>query len=237
MGFGLLLGSYFLAFAFSLARIYLFMDIIGGLWMLYAFYKLSQYNRYFWNALITDAAFTAASTAGAVLLMTGNFTAGGFADILIDCLKAVFAAGIHIFMFFGIRGIAAGAESTKIAQKANRNLRMTCVYYFLFFAVLLTGSLYPAYVGYVSAVVYLYWLVCFVLNLVLIYTCFGMLYDDDIEKKEKKQSRIPILNKMHEKFDSLEEKKNQYRRESMELAMEEAENVHNRKKKKKKKKK
>ena len=237
MGFGLLLGSYFLAFAFSLAQIYLFTDIIGGLWMIYAFYKLSQYNRYFWSALFAASAFVAASFAGAVLLLTGNFVSGGFGDILIDCIKAAFGAGIHIFMFLGIQGIASGAECDKIVKKAKRNMNLMGIYYFLFYAVLLTGSLYPGYVAYVSACVYLYWFICFILNLILLYTCFGVLYDDEIENKERKQSCIPIINMMHEKFDKLDEKKNQYRKESMEMAMEEAENVHQRRKKKKKKKK
>lgn len=237
MGFGLLLGSYFLTFAFSLSTTYLFTDILGALWMLYAFYKLSQYNRYFMNALFSAGAFLVACISGAVLMLTGNFVPDSFWDILIDCTKTAFSAGIHIFMYCGILGIAGGADCPKIVSKAKRNMRLMGVYYFLYYLVLLTGPLYSEYVKLVSVGVYLYWLICFILNLVLLYTCFGMLYDDEIEHSERKQSRIPFLNKMHEKFDQSIDGINKYRRESMEMAMAEAENVHRKKKKKKKKKK
>ena len=236
MGFGLLLGSYFLSFAFSISPTYLFTDVLGALWMLYAFYKLSQYNRYFWSALLASGAFLLASAVGAVLILTGNYVSGSFTDILIDCVKTAFSAGIHIFMYLGIRGIASGADCPKIIKQSKRNMHMMGGYYFLYYAVLVTGSLYAQYVTYVSVFVYLYWLICFILNLVMLYTCFGMLYDEEIEHTERKQSRIPFLNKMHEKFDSLDDGINKYRRDSMEMAMEEAEKIHQKKKKKKKKK-
>ena len=40
---------------------------------------------------------------------------------------------------------------------------------------------------------------------------------------ENRRSRIPLLNKISDAFDKVEDKKNAFRRESMEMAMAEAE--------------
>jgi len=237
MGFGLLLGGYFLAFAFSLSEIYLFTDILGGLWMLYAFSKLSQYNRYCNGAVFAGIAFTLACMTGAGVLFAGILVQDGILDILIDCLKTVFAAVLHFFMYLSIRGIAQGADCPKLVHKSTRNMYMMGIYYLLYFLVLATGFLYSDYLPYVSGCVYLYWLICFIFNLILLYNCFGMLYPAEEEQETPKKSRFAIVNKMNEMFDKLDEKNNKYRRESMQMALQEAEKLHRSRKKNGKKKK
>ena len=59
MGFGILLFGYFTAFAFELINTYFFADIIGGLVMLYALGKLSEYNGKFKAAAYGDMVFCA----------------------------------------------------------------------------------------------------------------------------------------------------------------------------------
>ena len=50
-----------------------------------------------------------------------------------------------------------------------------------------------------------------------------MLYPAEGDPMENRRSRIPLFNKMSDAFDKLEDKKNAFRKESMEMALEEAE--------------
>lgn len=236
MGYGTLLFGYFLTYAFSLSRVYFFTDIIGALVMLWAFSKLIAYNRYYRGAAASGIVFTALCLTGCVA-MFARYQPEWF-TLLLNCLKAAASCTLHVFTLLGIRGIAKGADAPKLAETALRNLVMTGLYYLLYYVVLVTSPLYPDRVSYISFVVYLYWFVAFFCNLVLFYRCFGTFYpaDGDPMTREKK-SRFAIVNKLNAKFDELDEKANAYRRESMEMAMEEAkrraEEKHPKKKKKK----
>lgn len=221
MGYGTLLFGYFLTYAFSLSRVYFFTDIIGALVMLWAFSKLIAYNRYYRGAAASGIVFTALCLTGCVA-MFARYQPEWF-TLLLNCLKAAASCTLHVFTLLGIRSIAKGADAPKLAETALRNLVMTGLYYVLYYVVLVTSPLYPDMVSYISFVVYLYWFVAFFCNLVLFYRCFGTFYpaDGDPMTREKK-SRFAIVNKLNAKFDELDEKANAYRRESMEMAMEEA---------------
>ena len=86
----------------------------------------------------------------------------------------------------------------------------------------------------VSAGILLYWIFCLILNLLLLYGCFSSIVPADADMTVKPRSRIALLNKMSDKFDELDDKKNEYRRESMKMAMEEADRLHAEREKKKK---
>ena len=69
MGFGILLIGYFVTFAFSVSSYYFFADIIGILIMLYAFSKLSRYNRYFVDAMVPALGFLVLCAVNAASMM------------------------------------------------------------------------------------------------------------------------------------------------------------------------
>ena len=71
------------------------------------------------------------------------------------------------------------------------------------------------------------------MNLFLLYGCFSSVIPADADENEKPRSKIPFLNALSDKFDELDDKKNEYRRESMKLAMEEADRLHEERRKKK----
>ncbi len=223
MGFGLLILGYFLTFAFTISQAYFFADVIGALVMLYAFTKLSEYNRYFRGAAAAGMVFTLLALTSGVLLSMHMLTSEGIIDILLDAAKSVSALVMHVFMLLGTRGIAEGADCGKLADRAMRNLVMVITYYVLYFGTLIAAPFLPAVVSYISFLVYIYFLVCLVLNLLLLHTCFGMLYPAEGDPMENRRSRVPLFNKMSDAFDKLEDKKNAFRKESMEMAMEEAE--------------
>lgn len=223
MGFGLLILGYFLTFAFTISQAYFFADVIGALVMLYAFTKLSEYNRYFRGAAAAGMVFTLLALTSGVLLSMHMLTTEGVLDIVLDAAKSASALVMHVFMLLGTRGIAEGADCGKLADRAMRNLVMVITYYVLYFGTLIAAPFLPAVVSYISFLVYIYFLVCLVLNLLLLHTCFGMLYPAEGDPMENRRSRVPLFNKVSDAFDRLEDKKNAFRKESMELAMEEAE--------------
>ena len=236
MGFGILFFGYFLTFAFTISKVYFFADILGSIVMLYAFSKLSQYNRYYVGAIFSTAVFTLFSFAGAVLLMF-HVPLGSMADTALDVAKALSACAVHIFMFLGIRGISLGADCDKLVKKSERNMKLTLTYYIVSHFVLFTSPLYKDVASYISLWVYLYWWICFVLNLVLLYQAFGLLYAADEDQTEKKRSRFKIINYMNDKMDAFEANANKYRKESMQMALEEADRLKKEKEHKKSKKK
>ncbi|MBE6616611.1 MAG: hypothetical protein E7627_01515 [Ruminococcaceae bacterium] len=242
MGFGILIFGYFLAFAFSISQYYFFTDIIGAVVMLFAFSKLSEYNRYYIGASYVCLGFLLLCSTNAASMMFAFYDPTGPVDLAVDIGKLVSACVMHVFIFLGIRGITMGAEAHGLAAKAQRNMVMTGVYYLAALTVILTSSFMSKETSYyLSLAVYFYWLISIVMNLVLIYNCFGKLCPADEDENEKKRSRFAIVNKFNDMFDELESKKQARREESMRLALEEAEkraaekakkHPHNKKKKK-----
>lgn len=233
MGFGTLFFGYFAMFAFSLSQAYFFADIIGALVTIYAFSKLSEYNRYFVRAMIACLAFMILCGINATSLMFRLYDTAGTVDMIVDIAKEAAACVMHIFMFLGTRGISLAADSKKLVNTTNRNFSFTMVYYAASVIVMAIGNKLGDNAQYVSMVVYIYWIVCLVLNLVLIYRCFGILCPaDEDENAPPKRSKIELINKFNDKFDEIEKKKDEYRRESMRLAMEEADRRVESKKKK-----
>ncbi len=224
MGFGWLILGYFLTFAFTISEAYFFADVIGGLLMLYAFGKLSEYNGYFKNAAVVGMVFTLLALVSGVLLSFRLVPAGNIAAFCLNLVKAAAGCVLHVYIFLGTRGIAEGADCRGLAEKTTGRLVMTMVYYGLYVLTLLLSLAVADVASYMSFLVYLYFLACLLFNLLLFHTCFGMLYPAEGDPMtNRKPSRIGIFRKLDENFDKLEEKKNAYRRESMELAMEEAE--------------
>lgn len=223
MGFGTLFFGYFTMFAFTLAEAYFFADIIGSLVTVYAFSKLSEYNRYFVSANVACLVFMILCGVNAASLMFKIYDPSGSIDMIVDIAKEAAACVMHIFMFLGTRGISEGAGAQKLVNTANRNFVMTMLYYIASLVVLLCGNLLGDSVQYASMIVFLYWVVCLFLNLALIYRCFGILCPaEEDENAPAKRSKFEIVNKINDKFDEIEAKKTAYREESMKLALEEA---------------
>lgn len=226
MGFGILIFGYFLSFAFSISQYYFFTDIIGAVVMLFAFSKLSEYNRYYIGASWSCLGFLLLCGVNATSLMFELYDPTGPIDMVVDICKLIVACVMHVLVFLGIRGISMAADAPNIAAKAQRNLVMTAVYYIASLAVVLFGSVIPKETVYfLSLSVYFYWLMCIFLNIALFYGCFGRLCPADEDENEKKRSRFALVNKFNDMFDELEAKKQAHREESMRAALEEAERI------------
>ncbi len=233
MGFGLLILGYFLTFAFTISEAYFFADVVGALIVLYACSKLSEYNGYFKYAAVIDMVFTLLALISGILLSMRLLSTGGTLATCLNIAKAAAGCVLHIFLFLGTRGIALGADCKGLAEKAMSRLVMIVVYYVSWFGTLALSLAAPAYASYMSFVVYIYFWVCLIANVLLFHTCFGMLYPAEGDPmQDRKPSKIGIFRKLDESFDKLDEKKNAYRRESMEMALEEAQRLAKEKEKK-----
>lgn len=239
MGFGTLFFGYFVMLAFSISQVYFFADIIGAVITLYAFSKLSEYNRYFVASMGACLCFLGLCAVNAASLMFELYDMTGAGATAVSVAKTAALCVTHITMFLGMRGISAGAGAERLVRTCERNFVLTMVYYALYFVVLVASPVLGDMTQYISTVVYLYYVVCIFLNLVLIYKCFGILCPADEDENEKKRSRFAIVNKISDKVDAIDDERVRYREESVRLANEEAarrvaEKSKNGKKKKKK---
>lgn len=227
MGFGTLFFGYFVTFAFSLSKYYFFADIIGILVVIYAFTKLTKYNLYFRGAMIPALAYLIFCAAAAAALMFDIYAPDSIYDTAVDLLKLVSACAIHILMCLGTRGIALGAGSgaDKTAKRARVNLIAAIIYYAADLAVFVVFGLTGKEAGAVNAVLLCAWLVLLIMYLVMFYGAFAVICPADEDETVIKRSKIPIINKINDKMDAFEKKSNDYRRESMEMAMKEAERI------------
>ena len=140
MGFGILFFGYFVMFAFSLSQMYFFADIIGAVISIFAFSKLSEYNKYYKYALLAGLVFTVFCAVNAASMMFKLYSPNGSADAIVDVLKALSAAAMHVFIFLGARGISLGAGAEKLAKNAERNLTTTMIYYAAYIVITLLGT-------------------------------------------------------------------------------------------------
>ena len=242
MGFGLLLFGYFLAFsfAFSLSDLCFIVGIIGTPIMMFAFVKLSEYNLYFKTALWSAFAYLAACGLELSAMLLHFYDMSGTVGMIVSVVMAVAACGTHILMFLGARSISLGAGDNALAAKCERQLVMSAIYYIFYITALTLGRFLGELVSYISMVLLVYWLCCYILNMIVIYKCFGSLYSAEEDFSKPRRSKIGLVNKLNDKFDEFDSKSDSFRRESIKMANDEAdrrvrEKQNNPKKKKKKK--
>ncbi len=234
MGFGTLLFGYFAMFAFSISPYYFFADVIGAFVTVYALSKLSEYSRNFGWAMIGALGFLILSGVNAVSILFGLYPMNeGGAWVAVQVLKLAAGCVMHVFLFLGTKTVAERAEQGALAKRSVFCLSAVCLYYAAALIAVPVTPLLPERTGQaVSAGILLYWVFCLIVNLLLLYGCFSHIVPADADMTAKPRSRIGLLNKMSDKFDELDDKKNEYRRESMKLAMEEADRLHEERKRK-----
>lgn len=234
MGFGILFFGYFVMFAFSISQMYFFADIIGAVISIFAFSKLSEYNKYYKKAMVAALVFAGFCMVNAASMMFHVYPSTGTADTVVDILKAAASAIMHVFIFLGARGLSLGAGAEKLVKNSERNLKLTSVYYASYIIISIIRPYIGEAVDYFNMLLLVLWLVCLIVNLVFIYKCYAVLCPADEDEKEVKRSRFAIINKINDKMDEFEQNNKNYRLESMRLAQEEAQRLAKEKEKKKK---
>ena len=101
-------------------------------------------------------------------------------------------------MLYAIRGIAIETDVEKIAVNSVRNFVFICIYYVLYFIGILPFAFAKEYAKFFSAPVLILYFVWIIFNLVLIYSCYARICDENDVDMQRKPSRFAFVNKMRE---------------------------------------
>lgn len=218
MGFGILFIGYFMAMLMSINAIGSVIRLLGYALVLVATRKLSKYHRAF------DAVSLATALMMAVSLLLVVYDASSFLyeQVIVDTqlLPPVFRTVVGYiemaltFVFsavllWAIRLIAIQTDVHKIAVSAVRNFVFICVYYVLSLIGLLPFAFAQKYAAIVGAPVLILYFVWIILNLVLIYSCYARICDEDDVDMEQKPSRFEFVNNMRRESERRREAANQ----------------------------
>ena len=218
MGFGILFIGYFMAMLMSINAIGSVIRLLGYALVLVATRKLSKYHRAF------DAVSLATALMMAVSLLLVVYDASSFLyeQVIVDTqlLPPVFRTVVGYiemaltFVFsavllWAIRLIAIQTDVHKIAVSAVRNFVFICVYYVLSLIGLLPFAFAQKYASTVGAPVLILYFVWIILNLVLIYSCYARICDEDDVDMEQKPSRFEFVNNMRRESEKRREAANE----------------------------
>lgn len=201
MGFGTLLGGYFLLLNFT--TYYRFTDAIAALMMLYALYKLSSVNRMFKSAAAAAAVFSAFGFLELIVAMLDMFNIVFAIEALTSVLamvRCLIVGALTYLMLLGMKNVADEVDLKSLKIKCNYLSYVTVVVYSLYI-LLETDSIaafLPAQVIYFLApTCIIASLALIIMNLTAIYSCYQkicMPEDNNTNYKEKK-SRFGFVNK------------------------------------------
>lgn len=228
MGFGLLFIGYFTATLMSVNTFGAFFRLIGYVVTLAAAGRLSKYNRSFLYLEIAAALMTVISAALAVfdvtsflyteMLISSNpfgafVTAAGYTEMILSL-------AFNIAMLFAMRSIAIETGEGRIAVGAVRNLVFVFAYYVIYAVGALPVSFNENLLKVLNVTAFLLYFVWIILNLVLIYTCYARICDENDVDMQRKPSRFAFVNKMRAASDERErraaEERAEYRRQKKE---------------------
>ena len=234
MGFGTLLGGYFLLLNFT--TYYRFTDVIAALMMFYALYKLSSVNQMFKSAAGFAAAFSAFGFIELVLAMLDIFsimsTTAEITSVL-AMLRCLIIGLLTLLMLLGMRNVSDEVGLTALKVKCNYLSYVTIIVYSVYI-LLETASL----ASFIPESVLLFLAPCCILstlaliimNLTAIFSCYQKICmpEDNNTRYEEKKSRFGFVNK----FRAHEEER---RREYAEYKIDKLRNKANKRKNGKKK--
>lgn len=228
MGFGWLFIGYFVATLMSVNTFGSVFRIVGYAITFAAAGKLSKYNRSFVCFEIAAALMTAVSAVLAVFDVTSLL----YQEMLIPSdpfssfvtvagyIEMVLALVFNIAMLYAIRSIALETGVGKIAVSAMRNLVFIVVYHVLYFVGALPVEFPNDFLSVLTVTVFLLYFVWIILNLILIYTCYAKICDENDVDMQRKPSRFAFVNKMRAASDEREqraaERQAEYRRQKQE---------------------
>jgi len=192
MGFGLLFIGYFIAFV----GFFSFLRLAGYGIMLMGAKKLKQYNTAFGFLEIFCGFMLVVSLASSALDLCNMIMGEGFiAPTIITAIRIseiFLSCTFSLVMLWGVRSIAIDTEEQKISVAAVRNAIFVLIY-----AAAYGVSLLPfGFAKYFSLPLLLVQLIWVALNLVLIFSCYAKICDENDVNMERKPSRFAFVNEM-----------------------------------------
>ncbi len=228
MGFGLLFVGYFIVTLMSLIRFGSVVKVIGYLLIGFSAWKLKKYNRNFQFPIIAS---------GIMLLISGilaysDISGWLFSEMLISSgvmseavrtgfvyAEMVFSLFFNSALLFAIYSIAKETGLITIATRAVRNFVFILLYYVLNLISYLPFSFVESYTKYFGLPVLLLYFAWIILNLMLIFSCYMKICDENDADMARKPSRFAFVNRMREeqerKSEAARQRDELYRKEKM----------------------
>ena len=217
MGFGLLFIGYFIASLLSINVVGALIAMIGYGIIFWASSKLNKYNTsfvfvqigsavmmLFW--LVMSASMLSEYLANELIISKDIF--GDTFDSIMGHTEMALFFVFNTAMLYSIRNIACDTEDTKIAVNSIRNFVFICIgllAYVIYFIVAEVSSSQIAFVI-LNGTALIIRFVCIVFNLILIFSCYMRLCDENDVDMNRKPSRFAFINTMRQRFDEKQER-------------------------------
>lgn len=229
MGFGLLFVGYFTATLMSINTFGSAFRLIGYIITSVAAGKLKKYNRFFAcmelvsYILMLFSALLAFSDIWTLLydeMLVASTPFGDAYSSAVSYIEIVLSFFFNAVMLYSIRAIAIDTQVEKISASAVRNFIFICVYYVLCFISVLPFAFVESYMKYCGAFILLLNFAWIFLNLVLIYSCYARICDENDVEMNRKPSRFAFVNRMRAESEERQmrasERQAEYRRQKRE---------------------
>ncbi len=215
MGFGLLFIGYFVATFMTLNTFGTYIRVLGYALILVSAWRLRQYHKsFYWMGLGTLL----------MLLFSSLLVVADVSELFYQMLwiaKPVFSegaevifgyveqAGFFIFqalLLYSLRAIAKETEVPKIANNAVRNFVFVCLYYTVYLVRLLPVASVQACAAELTWIAWVVYLICQLLNLLLVGSCYMRICDESDLEMEQKPSRFAFVNSFRAEKERRKEK-------------------------------
>ena len=216
MGFGWLFIGYFMATLMSINSFGFLFWLVGYAIVLIAARKLMAYHTDFrylcWGSMLMLLVCTV-STASAVttflydqmILDTRIFSE--CVDVVIGIVKMVCDLVFHMSLFLPIRAIAKETEVEKISIATVRNAIFLIVFELLYIVTSLPIPALASFSASFRAVSVLGYVICLILNVILIGSCYARICDPSDLDMTPKPSRFAFVNRMRAESEERRAKK------------------------------
>ncbi len=215
MGFGWLFVGYFLVTFLTLNKIGSLIRLVGYGVILMSALRLRKYNKAFdgmglgaIGMLIVSAVLALADISDYLYksLITDRLLIPQDVQIVVGYIEPILSFLFLFGMLWAIRQIAKETEVEKISANAIRNFVFVCFYYAVYWIGLLPFSGIRAARGELAFVALVLMLVYMVLNLILIFSCYARICDEEDLDMKQKPSRFAFVNRFREELDRRQEK-------------------------------
>lgn len=215
MGFGLLFIGYCIATLMSVHIYGAYVSLVGYGIVFIASTKLSKYNNSFRLLevgailMVVVYALISASGIGSFLYEEMLVPKRIFSDSFDNIMGKVEMAVSFLFvtaMLWSIRAIAKETEVPKIVYNSARNFTFLVIYYVLFLISYLPFEFTKDYIAAFGGFVTVLNFVIIALNLVLIFSCYARICDENDVDMPQKPSRFAFVNKFRAESERRKEK-------------------------------
>ena len=208
MGFGTLFIGYFFLINISY---FSYTDIISGMVMLLALYKLSGINKSFAHGMTCAAVFSCFALFEIILAAVDMFSPITWLTSITSYISAVRYIFIFILTFFilhGINEVSREVEADALAKGAKASLPLSLVFLVAaLFEMPFISGIFGVAVTYVYFAVLLAVVMFIISNLMTIYKAYMQICMPEELNRAPKKSKFEFMNRF---YDSIEKKSREY---------------------------